>query len=166
MKIKVLHLLVTLPVGGAEEMVSAIVKGLDPAKFQVQVACIGPPGAIGMELTRSGYQVTSLGLDIKHTWGGRIVAAVRRLLKEVRPDILHTHLYHPNLYGRLAALGLGLPGVVASFHNSYVKIKFHHLYCLLYMLFFLLYKFRSFLKASLRINRQSGHHVGSGTSIF
>ena len=41
----------------------------------------------------------------------------------VQPDILHTHLYHPNLYGRLASLGLGLKGIVASVHNSYTRVK-------------------------------------------
>ncbi|MDD3582002.1 MAG: glycosyltransferase [Desulfobacca sp.] len=123
-KIKVLHLLVTLPVGGAEDLVAAMVKGLDASRFQVQVACIGAPGPIGKELSRSGHPVLSLGLDIKHTWGGKIVTAIRRVLREVRPDILHTHLYHPNLYGRLAALGLGLP-IVASVHNSYTRVKFH-----------------------------------------
>ena len=49
---------------------------------------------------------------------------MRRLLQDLRPDILHTHLYHPNLYGRLAALGLGIP-VVAAVHNSYTRVKFH-----------------------------------------
>jgi glycosyltransferase involved in cell wall biosynthesis len=53
------------------------------------------------------------------------VEAVRRLLKADPPDILHTHLYHPNLYGRLGALGLGLTGVVAAVHNSYTRVKFH-----------------------------------------
>jgi glycosyltransferase involved in cell wall biosynthesis len=75
-------------------------------------------------LAAAGYAVVSLGLDLKRTAAWRLVAAVRRLLKEVRPDILHTHLYHPNLYGRLAALGLGLP-VVAAVHNSYTRVKLH-----------------------------------------
>ena len=123
-KIKILHLLVTLPVGGAEDLVAAMVKGLNASRFQVQVACIGAPGPVGTELSRSGHQVLSLGLDLKHAWGVKIVAAIRRMLREERPDILHTHLYHPNLYGRLAALGLGLP-VVASVHNSYTRVKFH-----------------------------------------
>jgi glycosyltransferase involved in cell wall biosynthesis len=47
------------------------------------------------------------------------------LLQTERPDLLHTHLYHPNLYGRLGALGLGLPGVVAAVHNAYTRVKFH-----------------------------------------
>ncbi len=123
-RIKVLHLLATMPVGGAEDLVAALVKGLDPERFAGACACIGPPGPVGEELAAAGYPVASLGLDLKRTPARRLVAAVRRLLKEARPDILHTHLYHPNLYGRLAALGLGLP-VVASVHNSYPRVKMH-----------------------------------------
>lgn len=123
-RIKVLHLLATMPVGGAEDLVAAVVKGLDPDRFEAAAATIGQPGAVGQELAAAGYAVASLGLDLKRTAAWRLVAAVRRLLKEVRPDILHTHLYHPNLYGRLAALGLGLP-VVAAVHNSYTRVKLH-----------------------------------------
>jgi glycosyltransferase involved in cell wall biosynthesis len=124
-RLKVLHLLVTMPVGGAEDLVAAIVGGLDPARFAAGVACLGLPGPVGEELAAAGFPVISLGFDLKHTSTWRLAAAVRRLLREQRPDILHTHLYHPNLYGRLAALGLGLSGVVASVHNSYSRVKFH-----------------------------------------
>jgi L-malate glycosyltransferase len=114
-----------MPVGGAEDLVAAIVRGLDPQQFRAAVATLGPPGPVGLELRAQGYEVVSLGLDIKRTSTGRVVQAVRRLLQGRRPDILHTHLYHPNLYGRLGALGLGLPAVVAAVHNSYTRVKFH-----------------------------------------
>jgi glycosyltransferase involved in cell wall biosynthesis len=123
--LKVLHLLTTMPVGGAEDLVAAIVRGLDPQRFTAAVATLGPPGPVGQELRDQGYEVVSLGLDIKRTATWRVAWAVRRWLQADRPDILHTHLYHPNLYGRLGALGLGLPGVVAAVHNSYSRIKFH-----------------------------------------
>ncbi len=124
-RLRVLHLLTAMPVGGAEDLVAAIVRGLDPELFEVAVATLGSPGAVGTELRVQGYEVVSLGLDIKHTSAARVVTAVRRLLKARCPDLLHTHLYHPNLYGRLAALGLGLPGVVSAVHNSYPRVKFH-----------------------------------------
>ncbi len=124
-RIRVLHLLVSLPVGGAEELVASIVSGLNPARFDIQAATIGPPGVIGEELARAGYQVHSLDLNIKEDPDVKIVWRVRRFLQDLRPDILHTHLYHPNYYGRLAALGLGLRGVVASVHNIYTRTKFH-----------------------------------------
>lgn len=123
-RLKVLHLLVSLPVGGAEDLVAAIVRGLDPERFAAGVACLGFPGQVGEELRAAGYPVSYLGLDVKHTSTWRVVAEVRGLLQDLRPDILHTHLYHPNLYGRLAALGLGIP-VVAAVHNSYTRVKFH-----------------------------------------
>ncbi len=127
--IKVLQLLVTMPVGGAENMVLALATCLDPREFQVTVACLGAPGAMAEELAREGRPVLSLGLDPKRTPAWRLYGAARSLLKEVQPDILHTHLYHPNLYGRLAALGLGLKGVVATVHNLYKRVKLHR--CLL-----------------------------------
>ena len=70
-----------MPVGGAEDLVAAIVRGLDPQQFAAAVATLGPPGPVGQELRARGYEVVSLGLDIKRTspWG--IVRAVRRRLK-------------------------------------------------------------------------------------
>jgi L-malate glycosyltransferase len=124
-RLKVLHLLATMPVGGAEDLVAAMVRGLDPQRFQAAVATLGPPGPVGRELRAGGYEVVSLGLDIKRTSTWRVVAAVRSLLQARRPDILHTHLYHPNFYGRLGSMGLGLTGVVAAVHNSYTRVKFH-----------------------------------------
>jgi len=114
-----------MPVGGAEDLVAGIVRGLDPSHFSAAVATLGPIGPVGHELLAQGYDVISLGLDIKRASDWRVAGAVRRLLKAQRPDILHTHLYHPNLYGRLGALGLGLSGVVAAVHNSYTRVKFH-----------------------------------------
>uniref|UniRef100_A0A7C3Z880 Glycosyltransferase n=1 Tax=Desulfobacca acetoxidans TaxID=60893 RepID=A0A7C3Z880_9BACT len=122
---RVLQLIAGLPVGGAEDLVAAMVTGLDPGHFRVQAATIGPPGTVGKELIRAGYPVVSLGLNLKRDSFFRIVFRVRHLLRDIRPDILHTHLYHPNLYGRLASLGLGLKGVVASVHNSYTQVKLH-----------------------------------------
>jgi glycosyltransferase involved in cell wall biosynthesis len=131
--IKVLQLLVHLPVGGAENMVAALAASLDPEIFQVQVATIGPPGPVGEELAKEGRPVISLGLDIRRTPAWSILMAVRGLLRDLQPDILHTHLYHPNLYGRLASLGLDLKGIVATVHNIYKSVKFHRrmLNCLL-----------------------------------
>jgi glycosyltransferase involved in cell wall biosynthesis len=123
--IKVLQLLISMPVGGAENMVSALATCLAPREFQVTVACIGAPGPMGEELKRSGCRVISLGLDIKYASKFLIIRRLRDLLRELRPEILHTHLYHPNLYGRIASLGMGLKGRVATVHNVYKRVKMH-----------------------------------------
>ena len=43
--IKVLQLLVSLPVGGAEDLVAATLTGLDPERFRVQAAASPSAGA-------------------------------------------------------------------------------------------------------------------------
>lgn len=123
--IKVLHLFVSLPVGGAEDLLASIMTGLDPARFQPVAVCIGRLGPVGEELQRQGFTVLELGLDIRRDSFWRILVEVRRLLRRQAPALLHTHLYHSNLYGRLASLGLGLRGVVASVHNAYSRVKLH-----------------------------------------
>jgi len=120
-----MHLFVTLPVGGAEDLLTGIITGLDPGRFIPEVACLGEAGLIGEELRHRSYAVSHLGLDLQRDSFGRIVREARTLIKRSAPHILHTHLYHPNLYGRLASLGLGLKGVVASIHNAYTRIKLH-----------------------------------------
>jgi glycosyltransferase involved in cell wall biosynthesis len=123
--IKILHLFVSLPVGGAEDLLVSIMTGLEARRFQTKAVCLGELGPVGQELRRQGYQVTALGLDVKRSPWWRLIGAVRQELRRQQPHILHTHLYHPNLYGRLASLGLGLAGVVASVHNAYTRVKLH-----------------------------------------
>ncbi len=125
-RLRVLQLISTLPVGGAEEVVAAIVRHLNPELFEVEAAAMEALGAIGEELIREGRRVAALNLRIKRTPAFRLIGALRRLLRERRPDILHTHLYHPNLYGRLAAWGMGMP-VVCSVHSIYSRLKLHRL---------------------------------------
>jgi glycosyltransferase involved in cell wall biosynthesis len=124
-RIKILHLIVTLNVGGAEDLLQGIVSSLDPGRFHSVIACLGELGPLGEELGAAGFPVISLGLNLKrHSWG-RILTMVRRLIRREQPDILHTHLYHAILYGRLASLGSKVKGVVASVVVSYTHPKLH-----------------------------------------
>ena len=91
---RVLQLIYSLPVGGAEDLMAAMITGLDARRFEVQAATIGPPGVVGQELLRAGYAVRSLGLDLKRTPFVRLVARVRDLLREVQPDHLPPPRHH------------------------------------------------------------------------
>ena len=71
--IKILQLLVTMPVGGAEVMAADIATGLAPGRFEVITACLGEPGAMGEELSRQGKKVVSLGLDLKRAGAWSLV---------------------------------------------------------------------------------------------
>ena len=123
--LRVMHVIPSLPVGGAETLVFHMVRGLDRQRFAPAVCVLGERGPMGLEMERAGIEVTALGLFDKSGRLIRLVPRLRRLLVERGVHIVHTHLYHGNYYGRLAALAAGVPVTVASVHNVYDRVKPH-----------------------------------------
>jgi glycosyltransferase involved in cell wall biosynthesis len=122
--LRVLHLITRLPVGGAERLLVDVVRGLDRARFESIVCCIQEKGAVAEELEAAGFAVFCLQRMQSKRFDLRAVRDLARLLREQRIDVMHSHLYHANLYGRLAAWRAGVPAV-ASVHNTYTRRKFH-----------------------------------------
>jgi glycosyltransferase involved in cell wall biosynthesis len=80
---------------------------------------------MGAEMERAGIDVVAL--DRFRTRGRlfRLVGPLSRLLSERGVVIVHTHLYHANYYGRIAALWARTPVIVTSVHNVYDQVKHH-----------------------------------------
>jgi glycosyltransferase involved in cell wall biosynthesis len=114
-----MHVLTRLPVGGVENMLLKVVPRYDRSRFTVSICCIQQGGEIADELRGLGYPVIILncmqgkGFD----WGA--VRALYRSMREEKVDILRTHQYHANLYGRIAGIMARVPVMVPSFHNLY-----------------------------------------------
>jgi glycosyltransferase involved in cell wall biosynthesis len=87
--------------GGAERLVYETATRLDPDRFApVVVSLDHGKGEIGELLRQADVAVVGLGCHRRN-----LVACVRglgRAIAEHRPDLLHTHLFHANLAGRLA----------------------------------------------------------------
>lgn len=115
----ILHVISRLPVGGVEHMVLKIVQGYDAARFRVIVCCIREGGEIADELQRRGFTVFVLGRMQGRGFDGGAVRDIYRLIKKERIDILRTHQYHANLYGRIAGALARVPVIIPSFHNLY-----------------------------------------------
>ena len=113
-----------MPVGGAENLLLSILRKLDAEAFSSVVCCIGERGALGEQIMAMGFPLTELHLLNKGGADGRIVTALVDLIQRERIDLVHSHLYHANFYGRLAARKAGVPAV-ASIHNTYTKHKWH-----------------------------------------
>ena len=120
---RLLYLIVDLPVGGAEIHLLNLIKHLDRDRYSPTVLCIGNNGPIGEEIAKEGVPVTELGLLRK---GGdpRIVKLLREFLRREKISLVHSHLYHANYYGRMAAFREGIPAV-CTIHNTYARPKVH-----------------------------------------
>jgi glycosyltransferase involved in cell wall biosynthesis len=123
-KTKVLHLITRLPVGGAEKVLVDVVRSLDPARYESLVCCIQAKGELAAELEKAGVRVLCLDRMQSKRFDWRAVRDLTRLLRAERITLVHSHLYHANLYGRIAALLARVPAV-ATVHNVYARSKFH-----------------------------------------
>jgi L-malate glycosyltransferase len=121
---RILHLFVTLPVGGAENLLLSIVRRLDHERFASFVCCIGMRGVVGEQLAAMNIPVVELRLMEKGGIDRRVAPALVELIRREGIDLVHSHLYHANLYGRLAARKAGVPAVI-SIHNVYGRPKLH-----------------------------------------
>jgi glycosyltransferase involved in cell wall biosynthesis len=111
-RIRIAYLITDLDVGGAENNLVALALGLDRSRYEVHVATLKPAGTLAERLRAAGIPV----FDLRMRGKASVLAFVRlvRWLREVKPDILHTWLFHANFLGRLATLFARVPAVVSS----------------------------------------------------
>ena len=116
-KIKIAYIIPQLSGGGAERMVIDLATHLPASLYSVFVLILKDKVAPGWEeeLIQANIQVVKfhkkIKLDIFCIW--RLI----RWLKRNRPDILHTHLFGGDFYGRLAGHWAGVPHIVGTEHN-------------------------------------------------
>ncbi len=122
--IRVLHVFVSLPVGGAENLLLSNLKLLDPASYASLVCTLGERGELAVQVEALGVPLVELGLMRNSGGKGVVVRALVDLIRREKIGLVHTHLYHANYLGRLAAKRAGVP-CVASIHNTYTHPKWH-----------------------------------------
>ncbi len=109
--IRIVHVIPTLDTGGAEVMLAKLVGGMDRTRFSNTVVSLSSPGEIAKEIEAAGVPVLSLDMRRGRT---DLVGLPRlvRLLRETRPSLVQSWLYHADLLSLLAAGFAGVPPVV------------------------------------------------------
>ena len=107
-RIKILHVISSLDVGGAEMVLYRLVKNMNAARFENQVVSLIHPGKVGEKIQALGLRVFSLEMRSGHPDLGGLVK-LAGLLRRESPDLLQTWLYHADLLGLLAARTAGVP---------------------------------------------------------
>jgi len=120
---KIIYLITDLDVGGAEKGLFQLATRLPRDEFSIEVITLTGGGRIAKWLEEKDIPVTSL--DIKRFWDLAGVFRLRRLLKNLRPDILHTFLFHANIVGRVAAVEVGVRAVICSVRVAERRFKWH-----------------------------------------
>ncbi|MHB1605954.1 MAG: glycosyltransferase [Leptospirales bacterium] len=112
--ISVCHLFPSLPLHGAENHFLKLCRNLDPTLVRTSILLIVEGGELVPDFEALGIPVTII--PKKSRYDLSVVPRIRRFLKSGNFDIVHTHLFTANFWGRLAAMGL--PSIlVSSAHN-------------------------------------------------
>jgi glycosyltransferase involved in cell wall biosynthesis len=94
------------------------------AEAGMEVIGVSAPGPFVPKLESWGIRHEPLRHATRSTAVGQdLMALVElwRLFRRLRPDIVHTHNPKPGLYGRVAARGAGVRGVVNTVHGLYAS---------------------------------------------
>jgi glycosyltransferase involved in cell wall biosynthesis len=113
---RILHVIESLELGGAERALLNVLPSLAQAGNDVEVAALWGPYPLAADMEAGGVAVHRL--DIGHRWNIPAgTAKLVRLLRRGRYDVVHAHLFFSTLY--VAASKPWAPGArrVATFHN-------------------------------------------------
>jgi glycosyltransferase involved in cell wall biosynthesis len=127
-RIKVLHVINTLGMGGAEELIFNICKHINKERFLIEVVVLeSQMYPIGDELIALGIK-THL-LNCKHSYLDiRKLFKLLKVIKQFQPNIIHSHLFDSNLYARIAGIIARVPILIIHEHNTFhEKEKFFRL---------------------------------------
>jgi hypothetical protein len=120
MPIKVAHIITKLELGGAQQNTLFTVSHLDRDRFQ-PILITGEPGLLDEEARGLGgvefHQVPSLVRPLRPVADLRALIGLTRLLRRLRPAIVHTHSSKAGILGRWAARLAGVPIVIHSIHG-------------------------------------------------
>jgi glycosyltransferase involved in cell wall biosynthesis len=115
---RVLHVQKVKGIGGSERHLLSLLPGLDAAGVEVRMwAAITDSGGRFVEaLQERGVGVAEVAA------GGLVNPGLARTLgtelRRFKPDLVHTHLVHGDLYGQLVARAQSIPAV-SSFHGAH-----------------------------------------------
>ena len=117
----VMHVIPTFNAGGAERLVYELVAHLPEQSFETQAVAMMGGGPLE-ELFRE-RQLTYTVFPRRGPYGSFGFFDLVKLFRRERPDIVHTHLFGADLWGRLAAWCTGVRTMYSTQHNVEVELS-------------------------------------------
>ncbi|WP_207666975.1 glycosyltransferase [Desulfofundulus salinus] len=112
----VIFLTTGLAYGGAETQLVNLATRLKKRGWDVCVVSMLPPQAFMEELAAAGIPLSTLNMR-RGMPDPRAVFRLVKILRQWRPDILHCHMVHANLLGRVVRVFYRILVVISTAHN-------------------------------------------------
>lgn len=115
----VLHVISGLVVGGAEMALHRLILQSGGSDYAHTVIALTPEGGMRERFVEAGIRL--IVLDVRRS-PVKDFLRLCRLMREIRPDIVQTWLYHADLLGGLAARLTGIPNVIWGIRTTDVNV--------------------------------------------
>lgn len=114
---RILHIHKVSGIGGAEQHLLTLLPALVRRGFEVHVCSLttGRGHEFVRRLTDMGVQPCSISAG--PDFNPLAMAQIARRVRQIRPDLIHTHLIHGDVHGQPVARIFGIPAV-SSFHGT------------------------------------------------
>ncbi len=113
---KILLVITSLGLGGAESQVVALAENFRKRGLDVFVICMIPLGENAKKIIDVGGRVFSLNMTPGKI-GARAFFEFAKLVHKIKPDIVHSHMFHANLLCRFLRLIRVGPPLVSTAHS-------------------------------------------------
>jgi glycosyltransferase involved in cell wall biosynthesis len=105
---RILHLIVGLGPGGAEAMLTNLVTTIDASRFESIVVSLTDRGVRAETIERHGVRVVTIGMQ-RGVGVVRGLVRLRRVLRDCRPDLVQSWMYHSDVLAVVASTGMKIP---------------------------------------------------------
>ncbi len=112
----VMFLITGLSGNGAERQLLAASRELLHRQWKVSVIAMISGGDLARDFDAAGIRTYGLGMK-RGIPDPRSIFRLRRIIQGVSPDILHAHMIHANLLGRISRIVTLVPVLISSAHS-------------------------------------------------
>jgi glycosyltransferase involved in cell wall biosynthesis len=108
----------SMGMGGADQQILILARAMRARGHQVRIVALAPLGPMGLEARAEGIPTESLELRRRLGDVPRLARLVR-MVRDWRPDVLHSHMVHANLLARAVRPVARMPPLVSTIHSIY-----------------------------------------------
>lgn len=121
----ILYVITDLELGGVPLHLRRLANFMVQQRLRVAVCSLAAPGAVGTLLCEDGIDVRTCAAS--GGWDVRVFGRLARLLKQLRPTIVHSILFHANCATRFAAARAEIPPgrVICEIQTVEVERRWH-----------------------------------------
>ncbi len=121
----VLYVITDLEVGGVPLHLLRLACAMRDRGKSVRVVSLARPGPVGEQLASAGIAVGSC--RAAGGWDARVFPRLARLIREIRPRVVHAMLFHANFASRIAARLAGFPAdrLICEIQTVEIERRWH-----------------------------------------